>query len=69
MMHYGGEDVDLSSPCWKMMPEYIKRLRIIANDPVASATFFHETVEAVLKYILRFGAKDSDGGALGNIKA
>ncbi|CAN0520851.1 unnamed protein product, partial [Ectocarpus sp. 12 AP-2014] len=26
-------------------------------------------MEAVLKYILRFQAKDGDGGALGNIKA
>ncbi|CAM9698129.1 unnamed protein product, partial [Ectocarpus fasciculatus] len=69
VMHYGGHDIDLSSTCHEQMPDFRKRLDIIVNDPVASATFFHETIEAVLKYILRFQANDGDGGALGNIKA
>ncbi|CAB1107564.1 unnamed protein product [Ectocarpus sp. CCAP 1310/34] len=60
---------DVNSPCVMQCGEYRKRLDITVNDPVASATFFHETMEAVVKYILRFGAKDGDGGALGNIKA
>ncbi|CAN0541052.1 unnamed protein product, partial [Laminaria digitata] len=41
----------------------------IAADPVASADFFHIMIEAVLKTLLRFGAKDGDGGVLGRIKA
>ena len=23
VMHYNGQDIDLSSPCWQMMPQYI----------------------------------------------
>ncbi|CAN0048167.1 unnamed protein product, partial [Ectocarpus fasciculatus] len=45
------------------------RIQKIAEDPVASADFFHITIDAVMKCLLRFGAKDGDGGVLGRVKA
>ena len=52
-VHYGGHNIDLASTCHKQMPDYIARLKTVAADPVASATFFHETLQAVL-YCLNF---------------
>lgn len=68
-MHCGGDDIDLGRPCWRgMPPAYIDRLRVIFGGPVGSASFFHETVGAVLRCILRFNANDRDDGALGSVK-
>lgn len=52
-----------------IMPKYVERLQLIAGDPVASVDFFHIIIDAVLKTLLRFGAKGGDGGVLGRIKA
>ena len=38
-------------------------------DPLASATFLHETLQAVFNCLLRVGAADGDGGALGKVQA
>lgn len=69
-MHYNGAGIDLphraGETCGKI---HHTAPPLIANGPVASATFFHETIEAVLKNNLRFGANDSDGGGLGSVKA
>ncbi|CAM9560310.1 unnamed protein product, partial [Laminaria digitata] len=50
-------------------PNYIDRLRIVAHDPVAAATFFQEILQAVFDGLLRVGAKDGDGGVLGEVKS
>lgn len=39
VMHYGGHNIDLASTCHTQMPDYLTRLRTVAADPVASATF------------------------------
>ena len=51
------------------MPDYLTRLTTVAADPVASATFFNETLQAVFDCLLRVGAADGDGGALGKVQA
>ena len=38
-------------------------------DPLASATFLHETLQAVFNCLLRVGAADGDGSALGKVQA
>lgn len=69
VMQLAGVDLDVSSSLKADMPNYPERLRVIAADPVASADFFHITIQAVLAALLRFGASDGDGGVLGRIKA
>ena len=69
VMHYGGRNIDLASTCHREMPDHLTRLRTVAADPVACATFFHETIQAVFDYLLRVGATDGDGGALGKVQA
>ncbi|CAN0593808.1 unnamed protein product, partial [Laminaria digitata] len=68
-MYYAGHPIDLASACHNEMPNYIDRLRIVANNPVAAATFFQETLQAVFDCLLRVGAKDGDGGVLGKVKS
>ena len=68
-MNCGGHNIDLASTCHKKMPDYMSRVKTVAADPVASATFFHETLQAVLNCLLRVGAADGDGGALGKVQA
>ena len=51
------------------MPDYMSRVKTVAADPVASATFFHETLQAVFNCLLRVGAADGDDGALGKMQA
>ncbi|CAN0489145.1 unnamed protein product, partial [Laminaria digitata] len=68
-MYYAGHPIDLASACHNEMPNYVDRLRIVANDPVAAATFFQETLQAVFDCLLRVGAKDGDGGVLGKVKS
>ena len=51
------------------MPVYLTRLTTVAADPVTSTTFFHETLQAVFDCLLRVGAADGDGGALGKVQA
>ena len=68
-MNYGGHDIILSSTCSEQMLDYITSLRTVADDPVASATFFHESTQAVFDHVLKVGASDGDGGALGNVQA
>ena len=41
---------------------------MVATNHVASAFFYHSVTEAVLRCLLRFGAKDRDGGVLGRVK-
>ena len=69
VMHYGGHNIDHASTCHRQMPDYITRLKTVASDPVASATFFHETLQAVFDCILGVGAADGDGGVLGKVQA
>ena len=69
VMNYGGHDINLSSTCHEQMPDYVTTLRTVADDPVASATYFHETTEAVFDRVLTVGASDGDGGALGEVQA
>lgn len=40
VMHYAGHPIDLASACLNQMPNCADRLRTVANDPVAVATFF-----------------------------
>lgn len=69
VMKLGGVDLDISSRLKTDLPTYVERIQKIAEDPVASADFFHITIDAVMKCLLRFGAKDGDGGVLGRVKA
>ena len=50
------------------MPGYMSRVKTVAADPVASATFSHETLQAVFNCLLRIGAADGDGGAWGKLQ-
>ena len=68
-MHCGGHNIDLASTCYKQMPDYKSRVKTVAADPVASAAFFHEILHAVCNCLLRVGAADGDGGALGKVQA
>ncbi|CAN0159521.1 unnamed protein product, partial [Ectocarpus sp. 12 AP-2014] len=63
-----GVDFDVTSNLKVNFPDYANKLRMVANDPVASADFFHTTIDGVLSCLLRFGAADGDGGILGRIK-
>ncbi|CAM9848471.1 unnamed protein product, partial [Pylaiella littoralis] len=69
VMMLAGVQLDVNSKLKSDLPDHVKRLQSIAGDPVASADFFHITIDAVLETLLRFGAKDGDGGVLGRIKA
>ncbi|CAN0469938.1 unnamed protein product, partial [Scytosiphon promiscuus] len=69
VMQLAGVDLDVCSRLKTDLPKYVERLQAIAADPVASADFFHIMIDAVLKTLLRFDAKDGDGGILGRIKA
>lgn len=62
-MHYGGEEVDQETSCCRDMPSFIKRLQVVAGDPVVSTTFFHETVDAMIKCISRCNVDNGGGGA------
>ncbi|CAN0249308.1 unnamed protein product, partial [Ectocarpus fasciculatus] len=63
-----GVELDVTSRLKANFPAYADKLRLVANDPVASADFFHATIDAVLMCLLRFGACDGDGGVLGRVK-
>lgn len=63
-----GVDIDVRSRVKDDMPDYCERLRLIAGDPAACADLYHDTVDAVLTSLLRFGAPDGDGGVLGRVK-
>ncbi|CAN0576475.1 unnamed protein product, partial [Laminaria digitata] len=69
VMKLAGVDIDVSSRLKDAMSAYCGRVRLIAGDPVACADFYHDTVDAVLTSLLRFGAPDGDGGVLGRVKA
>lgn len=69
VMSLAGVPIDLAGTCFAEMPTWVERLVLIANDPLASARFFHETVEAILACLLRCGANDGDGGVLGKVQA
>ena len=68
-MHCGGHNIDLASTCHKQMPDYMLRVKMVAADPVASATFFYEILQADFNCLLRVGVADSDGGAFGKVQA
>ena len=68
-MHCGGHNIDLASTCIIQIPDYTSRPKTVAADTVASATFFHETQQAVFNCLLRVRAANDDGGALGKVKA
>ena len=68
VMHNGGHNIDLASTCHRLMPDCITRLKTVAADPVASATFVHETLQAVFDCLLRVGSADGDAGALGKVQ-
>lgn len=67
-MKLGGVDLDIWSKLKGGLPSYAERLCKNSEDPVASADFFHLTIDAVLAALLRFGAKDGNGGCLGRVK-
>ncbi|CAN0140099.1 unnamed protein product [Ectocarpus sp. 12 AP-2014] len=48
-----GVDIDVSSKLKANFPDYVDKLRLVANDPVASADFFHNTIDGVLSCLLR----------------
>ncbi|CAN0546080.1 unnamed protein product, partial [Ectocarpus sp. 8 AP-2014] len=68
VMILAGVELDITSRLKTGFPAYADKLRLVANDPVASAEFFHATIDAVLTCLLRFGACDGDGGVLGRVK-
>ena len=68
MLEVAGVKVDVTSRLKADFPDYAKRLQVVATNHVASAFFYHSVTEAVLKCLLRFGAKDGDGGVLGRVK-
>lgn len=63
-----GVELEVTSRLKANFPTYADKLRLVANDPVASADFFHATIDAVLTCLLRFGACDGDAGVLGRVK-
>ncbi|CAN0265693.1 unnamed protein product, partial [Scytosiphon promiscuus] len=69
VMKLAGVDLDVCSRLKTDLPAYVDRLQKIAADPVASADFFHIMIDAVMTCLLRFGARDGDGGVLGRVKA
>ena len=69
LMHCGGHNIDLASTYHRKMPDYMSRVKLVAADPVACATFFHDTPQAVFNCLLMVGAADGDGGALGEVQA
>ena len=64
-MMMAGVRLDVTS---RLKADYADKLRLVAADPVASALFFHATIDAVVSCLLRFGATDGDGGVLGKVK-
>ena len=64
VLKMAGIDVDVTSRLKADYPDYVKRLQVVASDHVASAFFYHSVTDAVFRCLLRFGAKDSDGGCL-----
>lgn len=68
VMKMAGVALNVTSTLKAKFPEYPEKLRLVANDPVASADFFHATIHGVLSCLLRFGVSDGDGGFLGRIK-
>lgn len=69
VMKLAGVEIDVTSNLKSGFPDYVDKLRLVATDPVASAEFFHNTIDAVLTCLLRFGASDEDGGVFGRIRA
>ena len=65
VMMMAGVRLDVTS---RLKADYADKLRLVAADPVASALFFHATIDAVVSCLLRFGATDGDGGVLGKVK-
>eukprot|EP00903_Cladosiphon_okamuranus_P013925 g12952.t1 len=68
VLEMAGVKVDVTSQLNAAYPDYAKRLQLVAANHVASAFFYHAVTEAVLKCLLRFGAKDGDGGVLDRVK-
>eukprot|EP00903_Cladosiphon_okamuranus_P018114 g16669.t1 len=68
VLEMAGVKLDVTSRLKAAYPDYAKRLQLVAANHVASAFFYHAVTEAVLKCLLRFGAKDGDGGLLGRVK-
>ncbi|CAB1108241.1 unnamed protein product [Ectocarpus sp. CCAP 1310/34] len=65
--------MQIGQPLWWMTigPADTKspiRLRLVASDPVASALLYHSVTDAVLTCLLRFDARDGDGGVLERVK-
>ena len=69
LMHCGGHNIDLASTCHKQMPHYMSRVKPVAAHPVASTTFFHETLQAVFNCLFRVGEADGHGGASWKVHA
>lgn len=62
VMKLAGVEIDVTSKLKSDFPDYPEKLRLVASDPVASAEFYHNTIQGVLTCLLRFGASDGDGG-------
>ncbi|KZT08008.1 uncharacterized protein LAESUDRAFT_650295, partial [Laetiporus sulphureus 93-53] len=58
-LYYCGQSIDLFDSHGEY-PSYAERLRLIADNPVACARFFHFVVNAFVTIILRVGA-DTEG--------
>ena len=69
VLRMAGIEVDVTSRLKAEYPDYAKRLQVVASDHVASAFFYHSVTDAVFRCLLRVGAKDSDGGVVGRVKA
>ncbi|PSS37384.1 hypothetical protein PHLCEN_2v774, partial [Hermanssonia centrifuga] len=57
-LYYCGERIDLNI-FEGALPDYQHRMRLIANNPVACARFFHRVVTSFLRHILRSGSEDA----------
>lgn len=58
-LYFCGERIDFEDPGAEL-PEYQKRARAVARNPVACARFFHVLVQTFLKVVLRVNS-DRDG--------
>ena len=65
-LYFCGEKVDLLSSV-SQLPDFQRRMRLIAEKPVACARFFHLMVTLFITHVLRLD--DADGGLFGPVQA
>lgn len=69
IMKFAGVNIDVESRLAADMPDYVARLRQVAEHPVAAALMYHNTVHAFMSFLPRFDPADGDGGVWGRVKA